>query len=271
MLAQPRPVTAQRAALLRRQTLVRAEVGEGAEGRRVLFNTIAPVYDTLNDVLSVGLHRAWKAAAVQWAALPRGGAALDVCCGSGDLALRLSEAVGPSGSVVGLDFAEAQLERAAQRESERRGGGAASIRWLQGDAVALPFPDRSFDGATCGYGLRNVVDQAGALRELARVLRPAARLAVLDFNHSESPLTTAVQSAFLDSLVVPAARLAGAEAEYAYLKSSIAAYPTGLQLVVLAKQAGFAEASYYELAGGLMGCLVASAPGAGASTSTGEP
>lgn len=187
-------------------------VGEGAEGRRELFNSIAPVYDTLNDVLSLGLHRVWKVAAMQWARLPPSGAALDLCCGSGDLALRLAEAVGSAGSVVGLDFAEAQLQRAAEREAELPPRPAARVRWLAGDACALPFEDDSFDGATCGYGLRNVVGQAAALRELARVLRPGSRAALLDFNHSESPLTTAVQSAFLDSLVVPAARLAGASA-----------------------------------------------------------
>jgi len=228
--------------------------GEGAEGRRELFNNIAPAYDLLNDALSLGLHRAWKAAAVQWSRATPGCAVLDVCCGSGDLALRLAQVVGPSGSVVGLDFAEAQLERAAQRESPSE---AAPVCWLQGDALALPFPEAFFDAATCGYGLRNVVDPLLALREACRVLRPGATLAVLDFSHSESTLTTAVQSAFLDTLVVPAARLASLEAEYAYLKESIARYPTGRELEALAYEAGFSRAVHHEIAGGLMGCLVA--------------
>jgi len=232
-------------------------VGEGSEGRRELFNKIAPAYDVLNDALSLGLHRVWKQATVQWAGLRLGGAALDICCGSGDVALRLSEAVGPSGSVVGLDFAQAQLERAAQRESELAPrASACAIRWLQGDALELPFGDASFDGATCGYGLRNVVRPLGALQELARVLRPGARAALLDFCHSDSPLTTAVQSAFLDTLVVPAARIAGVEEEYAYLKGSIAAFPTGPRLCTLAREAGFSQAIYHEVAGGLMGVLV---------------
>ena len=234
-------------------------VGEDAAGVQQLFNDIAPTYDLLNDVLSAGLHRVWKAAAVQWSRAAPGNAALDVCCGSGDLALRLATAVGSSGSVVGLDFAAAQLDVAARRETEAASPRACNIAWLEGDATRLPFPDASFDAATCGYGLRNVVDRAAALRELRRVLRPGASLAVLDFAHSESALTTAVQSAFLDGLVVPTARLAGAEAEYAYLKQSIESYPTGTELCRMAREAGFSRAVFHELApGGLMGCLVCS-------------
>lgn len=234
----------------------RSAVGEDAEGRRQLFNTIAPTYDLLNDVLSVGLHRVWKAAAVQWSGARPGTAALDVCCGSGDLALRLAAVVGPSGAVTGLDFAASQLAVAAGKEGVS--GAACRVAWTEGDATALPFPPASFDAATCGYGLRNVVDRLAALRELRRVLRPGAALAVLDFNHSQDEATTAVQSAFLDTLAVPAARLAGVEPEYAYLKQSIASYPTGPQLMAMAKEVGFQRAVFHELAGGLMGCLVAS-------------
>ena len=251
-------------------------VGEGSEGRRELFNNIAPVYDQLNDALSLGLHRVWKVrtvgcadltrvgltrgqqATVQWACVPVGGRALDVCCGSGDLALRLAQAVGPAGSVTALDFAQAQLARAAEREAALLASDAARARvdWLQGDALALPFPDDHFHAATCGYGLRNVVDIPLALQQLLRVLRPGAKAALLDFNHSESPLTTVVQSAFLDALVVPAARAAGVAPEYEYLKQSIAAFPSGPQLQALARTAGFQKAVHYELAGGLMGVLV---------------
>jgi len=236
----------------------RRAVGEDAEGRKQLFNDIAPTYDLLNDVLSVGLHRVWKAAAVQWSGARPGAAALDVCCGSGDLALRLAAVVGPSGAVTGLDFAASQLAVAATKERSSA-AAACPVAWTEGDATALPFPAASFDAATCGYGLRNVVDRLAALRELRRVLRPGAALAVLDFNHAEDAATTAVQNAFLDSLAVPVARLAGVEPEYAYLKESIASYPTGPQLVALAREAGFQRAVFYPLQpGGLMGCLVAS-------------
>jgi demethylmenaquinone methyltransferase/2-methoxy-6-polyprenyl-1,4-benzoquinol methylase len=195
---------------------------------------------------------------VQWSSAPRGGAVLDVCCGSGDLALRLAEAVGPSGRVTGLDFAAAQLEVAARREGEAGNAAtAAPVRWVEGDACALPFEEATFDAATCGYGLRNVVDIPGALAELLRVLRPGATAALLDFNRSESPLAAAAQRAMLDNVVVPVARAAGMAEEYEYLVPSIQRFPTGRQQVALARAAGFARAVHYELAGGLMGVLVA--------------
>ena len=198
----------------------------------------------------------------QWSRARPGDAALDLCCGSGDIALRLAETVGASGSVTGLDFAAAQLTVAAGREAPLLSGdsGARSrcaVAWVEGDACALPFADASFDAATCGYGLRNVVDIPGALAQLLRVLRPGATAALLDFNNSESPLAAAVQRTALDAVVVPLARAVGAAAEYEYLAPSIARFPTGRQQVALAKAAGFATAVHYEVAGGLMGVLVA--------------
>ena len=197
---------------------------------------------------------------MQWSGARPGQAVLDVCCGSGDIALRLASAVGASGAVTGLDFAAAQLAVAARREEPLLSAGAASraaVRWVEGDACALPFADDAFDAATCGYGLRNVVDIPTALAQLRRVLRPGATAALLDFNNSESPLARAVQRAALDNLVVPLARAAGVAAEYEYLAPSIAAFPTGRQQVALARAAGFSSAVHYELAGGLMGVLVA--------------
>jgi len=128
---------------------------------------------------------------------------------------------------------------------------------MPGDAQKLPFESDAFDGATCGYGLRNVLDARACLAELHRVLRPGARLAVLDFNKSSDVVTTGIQSAFLDLLVVPVATAAGAADEYRYLKGSIAAYYTGRELEQMARDAGFSRATFYELTGALMGCLVA--------------
>jgi len=229
-----------------------------AEERQELFNEIAPVYDQLNDLLSLGLHRVWKRAAVQWTGVTAGGRAIDVCCGSGDIALRLADAVGPSGQVVGLDFAAAQLRVAAEKESKHPSGYALSpISWVQGDALDLPYPDASFDGATIGYGLRNVADIPLALSELARVLKPGGKAAVVDFNNAVDPNLNTAQGFLLDNLVVPVAGLNGVAAEYRYLRPSIARYPKGPELVDLAVQAGFASATFYELApGNLMGCLV---------------
>ena len=140
--------------------------GEEGAARQALFDSIAPVYDELNDSLSLGLHRIWKRMTVQWSGAAAGQAVLDVCCGSGDLALLLAEAVGPSGSVVGLDFAPAMLADARQRAAAVGPGTQrrrAPLRWVQGDALALPFEPASFDAVTMGYGLRNVADIPRAL------------------------------------------------------------------------------------------------------------
>ena len=187
-----------------------------------------------------------------------GDRAIDVCCGSGDVALRLADAVGPSGEVVGLDFAAAQLRVAAEKEAAHPTGYALSpIVWQQGDALALPHPDGAFDGATIGYGLRNVSDVPLALSELCRVLKPGGKAAVLDFNNAVDPNLNFAQGFVLDNVVVPVAELNGVAAEYRYLRPSIERYPKGPELVQLAVDAGFSSATFYELEPArLMGCLV---------------
>ena len=161
-----------------------------AASRQKLFNDIAPVYDELNDVLSAGQHRVWKRMAVSWSGAAPGHAALDICCGSGDLARLLAHAVGPSGSVVGLDFAQEMLDYAAQARPPPR---SCAVAWTQGDALDLKLPEASIDAATMGFGLRNVADIPQALREIHRVLKPGARAAILDFNNSHNPVVDSVQ------------------------------------------------------------------------------
>lgn len=233
--------------------------GRESATRQQLFNRIAPAYDQLNDVLSLGLHRVWKRAAVKWSGAARGQMALDVCCGSGDLALRLAQAVGIDGKVVGLDFAQEMLDDAARRDQRLPAyWDRAPIDWVQGDALQLPFDDNSFDAATMGYGLRNVADIPQALSELQRVLRPATSVAILDFNNSVVPATDAFQAWALQNVVVPTASMYSMQDEYAYLRPSIQQFPTGQKQEQLALSAGFERAQHYELAFGLMGCLVAS-------------
>jgi ubiquinone/menaquinone biosynthesis methyltransferase len=158
----------------------------------------SPSLRQLNERLSFGQHRVWKRMAVRWARATPGHTALDVCCGSGDLAFELASAVGPAGSVTGLDFAAEMLEDAEARRAAAAAGRPAArplarMRWVQGDALALPFGDAAFDAATMGYGLRNVADIPRALAELCRVLKPGASAAVLDFNNSTDPVVDGVQ------------------------------------------------------------------------------
>lgn len=229
---------------------------EPAEKQR-LFDTISDDYDQLNDQLSLGQHRVWKRMAVAWSGARPGDSALDVCCGSGDLALLLAAAVGRTGTVVGLDFARDMLLRAEQR-SATAPTSACRVRWQQGDALDLPFDAESFDAITMGYGLRNVADPITALREARRVLRPTGRAVFLDFNRSSNPVVDFAQRFLLDNVVVPAARARGFAQEYEYLKPSIARFATGPEQERAALEAGFVTARHYALGFGLMGCLVAS-------------
>ena len=221
---------------------------------RDLFDRIATQYDELNDRLSLGLHRVWKLMAVKWCNPQPGDTALDLCCGSGDLALMLAKKVGKEGKVIGLDFACQQLEIAASRAAKTLPGH--SIDWQEGDALNLPFADNYFDCATMGYGLRNVTDIPRSLREIYRVLKPGSAIAILDFHRPESAITNAFQQWYLQQIVIPTARSLNMTEEYTYLLPSLAKFPQGKEQVNLAYGVGFTRAVHYPLIGGMMGVLV---------------
>jgi demethylmenaquinone methyltransferase/2-methoxy-6-polyprenyl-1,4-benzoquinol methylase len=221
---------------------------------RDLFDQIAPAYDRLNDTLSLGLHRLWKRQAIAWLRPVPGQRLLDLCCGTGDLALVLAEKVRPGGLVLGLDAAAAPLERARQRARRQPW---LPLEFRQADAQATGLADGWADGAVMAYGLRNLADPARGLRELRRLLQPGGRAAVLDFNRHQDPqgATAGFQRFYLRRLVVPLARRAGLEPQYAYLEESLRRFPTGPQQEQLAAAAGFAQARHRLLAGGQMGLL----------------
>lgn len=224
----------------------------------VLFDAIAPRYDQLNDLLSLGLHRLWKRQAVAWVAPQSGQRCLDLCCGTGDLALLLAERVRPTGVVLGLDAAAAPLQLAARRA---RRSPWLTLHWRQGDALATGLQDGWADGAVMAYGLRNLADPAAGLVELRRVLRPGGRAAVLDFNRLDQASGPAARAAalfqrhYLRRVVVPVARRAGLEEHYTYLEASLARFPSAAAQQQLARHAGFIQVSHQPLAGGLMGLL----------------
>jgi demethylphylloquinol methyltransferase len=220
-----------------------------------LFDRIAPVYDQMNDWLSLGQHRIWKQMTVNWSDPRSGSICLDVCCGSGDLARLLARRVGNTGQVFGVDFAAKQLAIARQRTNQLI--QPLPITWIQADALNLPFEANQFDAATMGYGLRNVTDILGSLKELHRVLKSGAKVAILDLNRPNNFQIRVFQQWYLDTIVVPIAHYFGLRDEYAYINPSLERFPTGLKQVDLAKQAGFITATHYAIAGGLMGVLVA--------------
>lgn len=219
-----------------------------------IFDRIAPVYDRLNDRLSFGQHRIWKLMAVKWSEAQAGDSALDICCGSGDIALMLAKKVGTTGKVTGLDFACEQLAIAKLRQAEKCPD--VPIDWLEGDALDLPFENNQFDCVTMGYGLRNVTNIPKCLQELHRVLKPGAKAAVLDFHRPEAGLMQTFQEWYLANIVVPTAEDMGMKEEYAYINPSIERFPTGEKQIAIAQSIGFSAVTHYPVIGGMMGILV---------------
>ena len=222
-----------------------------AQEVRQLFDAVAPHYDRLNDLLSLGLHRRWKREMVQRLAPVAGEQWLDLCCGTGDLALVMAERLRTGGAVLAVDAAAAPLQQARRRHQRCPW---LPVEWLQADALAVPRAAESFDGAVMAYGLRNLPDPAAGLRELRRLLQRDGRAAVLDFNRSMGT-AAALQTLALRRVVVPVASQLGLKEQYAYLETSIAEFPTGLEQEQLAMTAGFSWAQHRPMAGGLMGLL----------------
>lgn len=221
---------------------------------RAIFDRIAPVYDQLNDLLSLGQHRIWKEMTVKWSEAKAGDISLDLCCGSGDIALRLARRVGAMGRVYGVDFSTAQLKIAKERSQSQYPPPA--ITWVEADVLDLPFEDNYFDAVTMGYGLRNVTDIHQSLKEIHRVVKPNAKAAILDFHRPSNSQTRAFQLWYMDSLVVPIANQMGLKKEYAYISPSLDRFPQGNEQVEIAHQVGFASATHYPIANGMMGVLV---------------
>ena len=207
-----------------------------------LFAAIARRYDLLNDLLSLGLHRHWKRRVVELAAVKPGNRALDVCCGTGDIAFALAQR---GAEVIGLDFSKAMLEIAKarsqtqaspeampRRESEARSrkqnpkSAIHNPQFIPGDAQQIPFSDASFDIVTVGYGLRSLADWETGLAEMHRVARPGARLVVLDFGKPSNALWRAIYFTHLRCFVPLIGRLFCSNAgAYAYILESLKHYP----------------------------------------------
>lgn len=221
---------------------------------RTIFNRIAPVYDQLNDWLSLGQHHVWKEMTAKWSAAKPGDTSVDLCCGSGDLSFRLARRVGRNGQVYAVDFSSQLLEIAKKRCQTHY--LQPHITWVEADVLSLPFEDNQFDAATMGYGLRNVTDIPRSLKELHRVLKAGAKAAILDFHRPSNPQLRAFQQWYLDNLVVPIANNLGLKEEYAYISPSLDRFPTGNEQREIARQVGFAAATHYPIANGMMGVLV---------------
>jgi demethylmenaquinone methyltransferase/2-methoxy-6-polyprenyl-1,4-benzoquinol methylase len=207
---------------------------------RSMFDRIAPVYDLMNRVMTVGLDQHWRRETVKAVVRP-GDSVLDGCCGTGDLAVAAVKA--GAGQVVGLDFSPRMLERARAKQQ--------SVTWIEGDLLALPFPDASFDAATVGFGVRNVSDLSAALVELRRALRSEGRLGILEITTPTGALAPFYRLWF-DHVVPLLGKVLKGGAAYTYLPASVRRFPGPEELAGLLRAAGFEDVAYRTFAGGIV-------------------
>jgi demethylmenaquinone methyltransferase/2-methoxy-6-polyprenyl-1,4-benzoquinol methylase len=209
------------------------------EGVRTMFDRIAPVYDVMNRVMTVGLDVRWRKLAAAAAVRP-GDRVLDAACGTGDLAI--ADLRAGASKVTGLDFSEEMLARARRK---------APLDWVQGDMLALPFADGTFDAATVGFGVRNVADLELSLRELRRVLRPGGRLAILEITQPRGVLRHFFHLWF-DKIVPLLGKVLPGGSAYTYLPESVKRFPDADALAVLLRENGFAQVGYKLLGGSIV-------------------
>ena len=221
--------------------------GERGAFVREMFARIAPRYDLANRMLTGGLDERWRRRTIRLLAPPRRGQILDCCCGTGDFVLGLLRS-DPTLDVTGIDFCPPMLARARQRARRQARGEA---RFVEGDVMTMPFEQSSFDGATMGFSLRNVVDVDATLDEIYRVLRPGARFVSLDVTKAPNPTFRRLFNLYFYGLVpLVGGIIGGSRAAYAYLPNSLTHHPRAPELRERFARAGFSEAGYVSMMGG---------------------
>jgi demethylmenaquinone methyltransferase/2-methoxy-6-polyprenyl-1,4-benzoquinol methylase len=230
-------------------------VDERDKARRVrgVFDSVASRYDLMNDLMSVGLHRAWKAYTVMVADVRPGMSVLDIAGGTGDLALAFAPKVGPTGTVVHTDINAAMLGEGRNRLLD----AGLALPTLVCDAEALPFPDAYFDRVTVAFGLRNMTHKDQALSQMHRVLKPGGKLLVLEFSKVAKPLEKVYDWYSFEVLPRLGKLVAGDDASYRYLAESIRMHPDQESLKTLMQQGGFGHVDYHNLTGGVVALHVA--------------
>jgi demethylmenaquinone methyltransferase/2-methoxy-6-polyprenyl-1,4-benzoquinol methylase len=220
---------------------------------RDMFDRISPSYDRMNLLMSMGRDGCWRRLGVRASGVQPGDAALDVCCGTGDFAVELRRAVGPSGRVVGLDFSPQMLEMARRKSS--------AVEWLQGDALALPFADGEFAAACVGFGVRNLSDHRRGFAEMARAVRPGGRVVCLEMSTPAAPIRPFSQL-WTDRGVPVLGRIVAHDSEaYRYLPESVHRFPPAPELAEIMRDAGLVDVGYRRLMMGVVALHVGTVPG----------
>lgn len=215
---------------------------------RGMFDRIAGVYDLMNSTMTAGLHHQWRQRAVDRAEVGPRSDALDVCCGTGDLALELRRRIGVDGRVVGCDFSEPMLELARRKSGEE--GLPVEFGWA--DALELPYGDEGFDAVTIGFGARNLADLGRGLGEMARVLKPGGRLVILEITRPQREPLASFYSLWFDRVVPVIGSVAGDSEAYSYLPNSVRTFPEPESLAAMMDEAGLREIRWLLLAGGII-------------------
>ena len=221
---------------------------EKASHVRGVFDSVAPKYDVMNDLMSMGLHRAWKAYTVMVANLQEGDRALDIAGGTGDLALAFSKKVGRTGQVVHTDINEAMLSTGRNRLLDE----GVSLPTMVCDAEKLPFADGYFNLVSVAFGLRNMTHKDVALAEMHRVLKPGGKLLVLEFSKVAAPLEKIYDWYSFKVLPQLGKLVAGDDSSYQYLAESIRMHPGQAELKTMMHKGGFGHVDYHNLTGGVV-------------------
>ncbi|MDO8860966.1 bifunctional demethylmenaquinone methyltransferase/2-methoxy-6-polyprenyl-1,4-benzoquinol methylase UbiE [Haliea sp. E1-2-M8] len=229
------------------------EVDEDAKAGLVanVFHSVAARYDLMNDLMSGGVHRIWKRFTIELSAVRPGQSVLDIAGGTGDLAAKFADIVGPEGRVVLADINESMLQVGRDKLIDH--GYQGNLEYVQADAQYLPFPDDSFDCVSIAFGLRNVTDKDLALRSMLRVLKPGGRLLVLEFSKPDNELLGKAYDGYSFRVLPLMGRLVAGDSEsYQYLAESIRMHPDQETLLGMMEDAGFVNCEYHNLTGGIV-------------------
>lgn len=216
-----------------------------------VFHSVAARYDTMNDLMSMGVHRLWKRFTIELSGVRKGQAVLDIAGGTGDLARKFSELVGDNGRVVLADINDSMLH--VGRDKLIDCGVTNNVEYVQANAEALPFADNTFDCVSISFGLRNVTDKNAAIRSMLRVLKPRGRLLILEFSKTSNPLLTKMYDAYSFYLLPLMGKLVVGDSDsYQYLAESIRMHPSQEVLKQMMDDAGFVNTAYHNLSGGIV-------------------
>ncbi|MBU2709589.1 bifunctional demethylmenaquinone methyltransferase/2-methoxy-6-polyprenyl-1,4-benzoquinol methylase UbiE [Zooshikella harenae] len=216
-----------------------------------VFHSVAPKYDLMNDLMSMGIHRIWKRFTIELSGVRTGNKVLDIAGGTGDLTLKFANLVGVDGQVVLADINDSMLKVGRDRLIDR--GVCGNVEYVQADAEKLPFADNTFDCITIAFGLRNVTHKEEALKSMHRVLKPGGRLLILEFSKTNNPIMSKMYDTYSFTVLPLLGKLITRDSDsYRYLAESIRMHPDQETLEQMMKDAGFVRTSYHNMTGGIV-------------------